>query len=300
MHGGSCQTLVMKKIQLLAVLLLLTTITFAQRFHIGVFGGLAAYNGDLTDKIFPKKVTNGAIGITGNYELTDNIMLRGGYIYAIVGGADRFSKDAALRSRNLSFETAISEFSVVGEYYLVNLYDNRISPYAFAGLAVYHYDPYAFNGTTQKIYLKPLSTEGQGLAGYPDRKPYSLTQAAIPFGGGVKFAITDNLHLGVEVGFRKLFTDYLDDVSTTYVDPADLLAARGQLAVDMSYRGDDVGNPVYPSKGAGRGGPNHNDTYYFTGLHLTYRLGGGNSGSGFGGGSRSRHKNNTGCPVNVY
>ena len=124
----------------------------------------------------------------------------------------------------------------------------------------------------KKYYLKPLSTEGQGLPGYPDKKTYSLTQLAIPFGGGVKFAVTDNLHLGLEVGFRKLFTDYLDDVSTTYADPADLLVARGQLAVDMSYRGDDVGNPIYPAKGAGRGGPNYNDTYYFTGLHLTYRL----------------------------
>jgi Domain of unknown function (DUF6089) len=292
----------MKKIQLLLIFILVTNIAFSQRFHIGVFGGLAAYNGDLTDKIFPKKVTNGAIGITGNYELTDNIMLRGGFTYSIVGGADRFSKDPDLRARNLAFETSISELSVVGEYYLLNLYDNRISPYAFAGLALYHFNPYAFNGTTDKIFLKPLSTEGQGLPGYADRKPYSLTQAAIPFGGGVKFAINDNLHLGLEVGFRKLFTDYLDDVSTTYADPADLLAARGQLAVDMSYRGDDVGNPVYPAKGAGRGGPNHNDTYYFTGLHLTYRLAGTNGGrsSGFSGGGGRRNKNSTGCPVNVY
>lgn len=290
----------MKKIPALLGFILLTQIGFSQRFHIGVFGGLAAYNGDLTDEVFPKKVTNGAIGITGNYELTDNIMLRGGFTYTVVGGADRFSKDAELRARNLAFETSISEFSVVGEYYLLNLYDNRISPYAFAGLALYHFNPYAFNGTTDKIYLKPLSTEGQGLPGYADRKPYSLTQAAIPFGGGVKFAINDNLHLGLEVGFRKLFTDYLDDVSTTYADPADLLAARGQLSVDMSYRGDDVGNPVYPAKGAVRGGPKHNDTYYFTGLHLTYRLGGANSGGGFSGSGSRRNKNSTGCPVNVY
>jgi len=290
----------MKKIHIILVFFLVTHIAFAQRFHIGVFGGLAAYNGDLTSGIFPKKVTNGAIGITANYELTDNIMLRGGYTYAIVGGADRFSKDSSLRSRNLAFETVLSEFSLVGEYYLLNLYDNRISPYAYAGLAVYHFDPYAYNGTTQKIYLKPLSTEGQGLTGYPEKKPYSLTQVAIPFGGGVKFAITDNLHLGVEAGFRKLFTDHLDDVSTTYADPNDLLAARGQLAVDMSYRGDDVGNPTYPAKGAGRGGPNHNDTYYYTGLHLTYRIGSGNGGGGFYGGGGGRKKNSTGCPVNVY
>ena len=69
--------------------------------------------------------------LPANYELTDNIMLRGGYTYAIVGGADRFSNDPELRARNLAFETALSEFSLVGEYYLLNLYDNRISPICF-------------------------------------------------------------------------------------------------------------------------------------------------------------------------
>ena len=289
----------MKKGHVLLVFIFISNLVFSQRFHVGVFGGLAAYNGDLTDKIYPKKVTNGAIGITGNYELTDNIMLRGGYTYSIVGGADRFSDDPELRARNLAFETALSEFSLVGEYYLLSLNENRLSPYAYAGLAVYHFNPYAYTGAKEKVFLEPLSTEGQGLPGYPEKDPYSLTQLAIPFGGGVKYAITDNLHLGLELGFRKLFTDYLDDVSTTYADPNDLLTARGQVAVDMSYRGDEVGNPVYPAKGAGRGGPDHNDTYYFTGLHLTYRINAGYGGGGFGGGS-GRKRNSTGCPVNVY
>ena len=201
----------MKRSGIVILLLCITNIVFAQRLHIGVFGGLAAYNGDLTSKVFPKKVTNGAIGITANYELTDNIMLRGGYTYTVVGGADRFSNKSELVARNLAFETSISEFSVVGEYYLLSLNENRISPYAFAGLALYHFNPYAFSGTTQRIYLKPLSTEGQGLPGYADHKPYNLTQAAIPFGGGVKFAVTDNLHLGIEVGLRKLFILMIPD-----------------------------------------------------------------------------------------
>jgi hypothetical protein len=196
--------------------------------------------------------------------------------------------------RNLAFETAISEFSVVGEYYLNDLYERRFSPYVFAGLAAFHFDPYAYNGTREKIFLKPLSTEGQGIAGYPDRKPYRLTQMAIPFGGGVKFAVTEKLRVGLEGSFRKLFTDYLDDVSTTYIDPADLLAARGQLAVDMSYRGDEAANPDpnYPAKGYQRGGADKKDFYYSVGVHLTYRLGSGNSAAS--------RKSKTGCPSNVY
>jgi len=265
----------------------------AQGIHIGVFGGLSAYNGDLTEKIFPKKVTNGAIGITGNYELTDQILLRAGFTYSIVGGADRFNKDTVLINRNLAFETTILEFSAVGEYYFFNLYNQRYSPYIFGGLAVFHFNPYAYDGTGQKVFLKPLSTEGQGILGYPDRKPYSLTQLAIPFGGGIKFVLTDNIRVGLEVGFRKLFTDYLDDVSKTYIDVNDLLAAKGQQAVDMSYRGDEVnGSPFYPAKNTQRGGAKVKDYYYFAGIHLTYKLGGGGMGSG--------RKNKTGCPTNVY
>jgi hypothetical protein len=285
----------MRKIQLFFSFLIMYSAAMGQRMHVGVFGGLAAYNGDLTDKIFPKKVTNGALGISLNYELKDRIMLRGGFTYAIVGGADRFADKPDMVSRNLAFETKIIELSAVAEYYFFNLYDRRYSPYIFGGLAVYHYDPYAFNGSRNKIFLKPLSTEGQGIPGYPDRQPYSLTQLALPFGGGVKFAVNENLRVGLELGMRKLFTDYLDDVSKSYADPADLLAARGQLAVDMSYRGDEVagGDPNYPVKDAQRGSPRYKDFYYFTGIHLTYRIGSGKAG-GLG------KKRGTGCPTNVY
>jgi opacity protein-like surface antigen len=286
----------MRRFCLLGSLLLLASTLFSQKVHIGLFGGLSAYQGDLTDKIFPKKVTNGVIGVSLNYELTEQFMIRAGFNYAIVGGADRFSDDDSLKARNLAFETKLTEFSVLGEYYFFDLSEQKFSPYLFAGLAAYHFNPYAYDANKNKIFLKPLSTEGEGLSQYPDRKSYALTQLAIPFGGGIKYAFTDNLRLGLELGMRKLFTDYFDDVSTTYVDPNDLLAAKGQLAVDMSYRGDELpgGNQVYPSKGAQRGGANHKDWYYFLGLHLTYRLGGeGGGGSFYSPGKKNKRY---GCP----
>lgn len=287
----------MRKLHLGTLFFFIFATASAQRVHIGVFGGLAAYNGDLTDKIYPKKVTNGAIGITGNYELTDQIFLRAGYTYAIVGGADRFSDDPELIKRNISFETNVHEFSAMGEYYLFNLYERKISPYGFVGLAVFKFDPYAFDPAKNKVLLQRLSTEGQGLNGYA--KPYKLTQLAIPFGGGIKYAINDNMRVGLELGMRKLFTDYFDDISGNYADPNDLLAAKGQLAVDMSYRGDEVpsGSPSYPAKGAQRGSPKAKDFYYFTGIHFTYRIGG--NGGGGGGGMGNRKNPRMGCPT-VY
>ena len=279
----------MKCLSSLAIFLIIAPIAIAQRGHLGIFAGASAYSGDLSTKPFPRKVTNGVLGITYNYEISDLIMLRTGFTYSIVGGADRYNEKPTLSLRNLSFETRIFELSVIGEYHLLNLNYSRYTPYVFAGLAVYKFNPYAYAANGQQVFLQPLSTEGQGLSGYPDRKPYSLTQLAIPFGGGVKFVLTKKLRVGAELGLRKLFTDYFDDLSTKYIDPADLLAAKGQLAVDMSYRGDEVegGNPLYPGKSDKRGNPKSDDYYYFAGVHLTYLLAPG-------------RKNQIGCPVNVY
>ena len=262
--------------------------------HVGVAGGLANYNGDLLDKLYAKKITNGFIGLTVHYELQDQILIRGSYNFARVNGSDIYSEKPELVLRNLSFESAISEFSVVGEYYLFNLYERRFSPYGFIGLGIFHFDPYSYDSTGRKVFLKPLSTEGQGI--YPDKKEYSLWQPTIPFGGGVKFAITENLRIGFEIGIRKIFTEYLDDVSTSYPNSNDLLAARGQTAVDFAYRGDEVpgGDPVFPTKETQRGGAEQKDIYYFTGLNISFRP---SFGGGGGGRSRGFGKNSKfGCP----
>ena len=42
----------MRRFCLLGGFLLLASILFSQKVHIGVFGGMSAYQGDLTDKIF--------------------------------------------------------------------------------------------------------------------------------------------------------------------------------------------------------------------------------------------------------
>src|SRR5262245_18299760 len=90
----------------------------AQNLHVGVFGGISAYQCDLQEKMSPKKLTNGIIGFTVNYELTERIFIRGGFNYSVLDGDDRYAKDSSLIYRNLSFETSIAELSLVGEYYV--------------------------------------------------------------------------------------------------------------------------------------------------------------------------------------
>lgn len=279
----------MRTAGIFTILILTATSGFTQNFHLGIFGGMSHYQGDLVDGAFPINQAKGAIGFTGTYEVNDRWNLRAGITFAKVGGHDKYQKSEELKLRNLSFQSSVKELSVIGEYHIFNLYTRRITPYLFGGIGLYHFNPYTFDESGNQVYLKPLSTEGQGIAGYP--KEYSLTQLSIPFGGGIKYAISDNVRIALEVGIRKTFTDYLDDVSGLYADPNDLLAARGTKAVELSYRADEVGgNPLYPEKGEIRGGAENKDYYYFSGIHITFRLPGSK-------GSRPGSKRANGCPV---
>jgi hypothetical protein len=277
--------------------LLLAQAAFAQ-FHLGVTAGVASYSGDLNSKTYKK--SKPMVGLSLNYEVSDRFMLRTGFNFAKVEGGDPFSGSTFLKqNRNLSFQSGITEFNLVGELTTFNLYNIRWSPYFFGGVALYHFNPYVKDSTGSKIFLRPLGTEGQGLSIYPERKPYNLTQIAIPFGGGIKYNINDNIRLGLEMGFRRLFTDYLDDVSGTYADEAVLLAERGPRAVQYAYRGDEVPGETafypdagYPVKDAQRGNAETKDWYYFTGLHLTFRLGG-----GYGKTDASGKRGKYGCPA---
>jgi hypothetical protein len=279
---------------LLSACIFLISVYFsaAQRVHVGIAGGVANYSGDLPDKFYINSETKGFFGATVHYELSNQLFLRAGFSFASVSGNDKFSSKSSLQKRNLSFETAISEFSVVGEFYPLNINEERLSPYVFGGLAIFQFNPYTYDAANRQVFLRPLSTEGQGI--YPGKKKYSLNQEAIPFGGGLKVLISENLMLGIEIGFRKLFTDYLDDVSTTYADYNDLLAAKGSVAVELAYREDELqgGNPIYPTKGTQRGNSVNKDMYYFTGLNLSLRLGNGSGRKYKFSGKKSKY----GCP----
>jgi len=217
-------------------------------------------------------------------------------------GDDRVNRDY-LQSRNLSFHSALSEFHAGIEYRIINPANFSFTPYVFAGIGVFHYNPYAiYQGN--KYYLQPLGTEGQGLSQYPEKKLYSLTQFCIPYGGGFKWQVNCNLNLGFEFGHRKLFTDYLDDVSGTYADENVLRNARGQIAVDLAFRRRELEpGRQYPGEGGGRGNAKLDDWYYFTGFTIGLRLNdcetGGFSLGGLFKGNGNR-KSRTGCPTNVW
>lgn len=284
----------MRKIFSLFLFLSLTFIAQSQ-VQIGLFGGISNYVGDITDKAYQN--SRGAFGLTAGYQISPRVNLRAGFTLAKITGADSLSTHEDIRLRNLSFSSQISEFSLVAEFNAFDMDARRWSPYVFGGLAVYHFNPYAFDRQNRKVYLQPLSTEGEGLTGYP-QKPYALTQLALPFGGGIKYTIIPGVRIALEVGIRKTFTDYLDDVSGNYPDPNELLAAKGQEAVNLSYREDELpnGDLNFPQKGITRGSPKYKDYYYFTGIHLTFLLPGSNNGNRVYSNPAGKNKR-YGCPT---
>lgn len=268
--------------------LILTMNVTAQKFSVDLYGGVTNYQGDLQDKrlTFDQSHLAGGLGIS--YDLTDQFSLRTGVLFGKVSGDDKLGRNQV---RNLNFTSSLTDIHLALQYYITPLDKNSLTPYVFAGVGLYHFNPYTHDTADTKYFLRPLSTEGQGFV--DGKEYYGLNQFNVPFGAGVKLLLSENLNVGFELGLRKLFTDYLDDVSSVYVDQNLLLANRGEKATELAYRGGELKNGgSYPQAGTARGGANK-DWYYFTGLTLSFRLGNGTIG-------RSGKNNQYGCPVNVY
>ncbi|MEO9021790.1 MAG: DUF6089 family protein [Ginsengibacter sp.] len=276
----------MKKMLFCIPFFILTGTVKAQSFHLNLFLGTSNYQGDLQDKTITFSQSHIAGGIGLSYDITDQFTIRGNFMLGKISADDKKGRN---KVRNLNFTSGITEGNIDLQYFVTPMMQHSLTPYVFLGIAVYHFDPYTYDTTGKKYYLKPLSTEGEGFA--PGAKNYNLTQLAIPFGVGLKLNLSENMNVGFELGLRKLFTDYLDDVSKVYVDESLLFTNRGAKAVELAYRGNELKDgTAYPDAGRQRGRYEQKDWYYFTGLSLSFRLGG-SGGSGF--------RSQWACPKNV-
>lgn len=292
LQNGLINSYSLKKIMKFLIVSLVTLLTAfsgqAQRFSVNLFAGATNYQGDLQDKRYTFNQAHFAGGLGLSYDLNDHFTIRSGILFGKLSADDKLGKN---KQRNLNFTSGLTEGHLGLQYYITPLADHALTPYVFAGIALYHFDPYTRDTSGTKYYLRPLSTEGEGFIN--GKKNYNLTQMAIPFGAGVKLSLSENINVGLELGFRKSFTDYLDDVSTTYPDEALLLANRGPKAVELSSRGGELKTGIPYQSGDQRGSSKYKDMYYFTVLTLSFRLGNGS------GGALGRRNSQYGCPVNV-
>jgi opacity protein-like surface antigen len=261
------------KIVFLFTLAFISLFSFGQPLHVDVFGGNTGYWGDLKESALSTNLSNYAIGAGITYDLTNKISIRSGITLGKTGADDKKNKQPDINARNLNFRTAVQEGNLLVEYHFFDFQRQHFTPYIFGGLAVFHFNPYSHDTAGNKIMLHPLSTEGEGIAG-TGRSAYHLTQLAVPLGAGIKWRLSENISIGYEIGLRKMFTDYFDDVSTTYIDQSLLLASKGTKAVEMAYRGGELktGSQQYPTAGSIRGNPKLKDWYDFQGIRLSFGL----------------------------
>ncbi len=238
------------------------------------------------------KATRPSAQIAIRYKSKSRLAIKAGFYYQLLSGDDKLTKEPYRNNRNLHFRSNVFELSGQLEFFFTKeqqghryniknvkgMKSYNFQAYGFVGGGAIFFNPQAkYNGSW--VSLQPLGTEGQGLPGGP--KKYSRFTVVIPYGLGVKDAINKEWSIGLELGIRKTFSDYIDDVSGVYYDNATLRAARGDMAADLadpslhnypeSLGGDAVGGNQ-TSKGEVRGHSNHKDAYMFINITASYKI----------------------------
>jgi hypothetical protein len=261
---------VIKKILSITLVLFTTNSLFAQeegyvqQGEFGVTVGAAHYFGDINTRAGINR-PKPAVGLFFRKQFGNYVGLRIAAHYAQLGYSDTYSKNDYQRTRNLSFNTNIWELAAMGDFNFFKFLPNNpaylFTPYVSLGVGVFTYDPYAFLAG-KKEFLRPLGTEGQST-GYQGRKQYGTMALCIPFGAGLKFNITEKVNISFEVSHRYTFTDYLDDVSTTFAGANNFSgtgnASIARLLQDRSYEIDP--NNIIGIEGRQRGTSKQKDQY---------------------------------------
>lgn len=291
-------------------------------FEVGLASGVSSYSGELTSSIFDSEHLHLGMGAFVRYNIGGWVSLKAHYNYGTISGDDKNSSNEGNRLRNLHFRSRLHEVGLNGEFNLLGFHpralERKFSPYVFIGISLYNFNPEAQHPDPRLdgewVALQPIRTEGQGSNEYPNRDPYALTQVAMPLGLGLKLAINSAWTIGLEVGLRKTFTDYLDDVSLTYAvdennnyiydrysDPYDpsstnpnLQRPTAEIFADRTpelYEDGSVPNNTLDLRGRiQRGDDNTFDWFMFSMLTVSYNF----IDNGLAG-SRKRRKRRSGC-----
>jgi len=224
----------------------------------GVFIGDAYYLGDLNQDVH-FRMAQLAYGAMVRYNIDDRWSVKLGVTRGKVKGNSE--KTNFLPGRNLQFESPITDFSLMAEFnffpYFTGSRWNWITPYLYAGIGGFVFQP-----TSGGEKLKPLGTEGQNI-GFDGRKPYNTLGVNIPFGLGVKVSIGKKIGLTAFWEMHKTFTDYIDDISSTYY--------LNGPAIDPNDHSGTLSDPTRNHlAGMQRGNPKSNDWYSFSGVTFTY------------------------------
>ncbi len=270
-------------------------VTFEVGGSIGVMNCLTDLGGNKgIGKKFVKDINLGKTKFAGSISLTAMyqymIALRLEATFGTVTADDKVLKKDAPSTfgryeRNLNFKSKITDFMLAAEIHPLYIFNSKkedwappsFSPYLLAGVGFFSFKPQTTLGG-KTVDLQPLSTEGQGFAEYPDRKPYKLNGINFPLGIGVKYDLSSMLNLRAEFVYRTLNTDYLDDVSSRYyVDPTlyanYFTGAKLNNALLLNNRQYEL-DPAHGYRTTDeRGNPDNNDAFFSFNIKIAYTFG---------------------------
>jgi len=256
------------KSYILSVFVFLTFSASAQKgWELGPWVGVSNYFGDLNTS-FDFTELGPALGMLARYNLNNRVNSKMSLGYTYLYGDDQDSQNSFERRRNLSFRTNVVDFTGQIEFnflpYIHGSKDYFFTPYLLGGVNLLYYNPSA-KLDDQWYSLRPLGTEGQ-----PEGEEYSIINGGVVVGGGFKWDLNREWSLNIEVAIKRLFTDYLDDVSGTYPNSTSLRTRRGEIAAALSDRsiGEKIGE-----LGRQRGNSRDNDTYTIFSVGLVYYFG---------------------------
>ncbi len=260
----------MRKIIIVVLFLLFgnISIVFSQEIvnsaEMGFFIGGSYYIGDLNPtKHFVQ--TKPAFGVYYRYNFNYRCAFRTNLLYGGLKADDADAESIAQRQRNLNFETMIFEVSPMMEFnfmdYKIGNEKHQFSPYTFLGVGLFYFDP-GVRVDGNLVKLRDLRTEGQS-------KKYKRFQMSIPFGAGIKLNVAKRLGLGIEWGLRKTFTDYIDDVSTTYASSSSMPSKTSAILSDKTTYNT---SGLFDNTGRQRGNAQNKDWYSFVGITLNIKL----------------------------
>lgn len=222
---------------------------------LGDLGGLNKIGTDFSPVDVEFVLTRPAFSLAYRYKFAKNFNVHTSFNYLLVAGDDKLTTEQFRNNRNLNFKSNIFELAVRAElslfrskaghrYGIKKTLSRRHKGGTkefifFVGVGGFYFNPKGKNPESgQYEALYPLHTEGQGLPNGPKQyKKYSLS---IPMGMAYRMTLNKLWCVGLEFNYRKTFTDYIDDVSTTYYDKDALLAAYG--AKSVAFADPSLGN----------------------------------------------------------
>ncbi len=188
--------------------------------------------------------------------------------------------------RNLHFKSTIAEITLAAEFHPLFLTISEdapaplFSPYITGGIGIFHYNPQALLNNNW-VDLRPLHTEGQGFKEYPGRREYKLISWCVPLGAGIKYDRAGLLNYRFEILYRFTGTDYLDDVSTNYINPElfshYLTEQKAAMAIQLTDRSINVTGINRTKEGSKRGNPKDKDAYFTCSIKVSMVLNRGKS-----------------------